>query len=101
MNKPGHDDVEMLPTLIHHRQQQTLQLHSNILQSGPHPQFRVGGDLIVSRAASVQFAGDVLADDFSETSLVGGVNVLVGRENHEVAFAPFVGHRVQPAMDSL
>lgn len=63
------------------------------------PQAHVGSDLLVARAAGVQFAADLLANDLAQTALVGGVDVLVVGLGLEGVGAPFLGDLLEAALD--
>ena len=101
MRVSRHDNFDILTTLSDHRRQKAPQLLLQLLQRRLHPEFRVRGDLVVPRAASVKFSGDFAADDLAEAPLVGGVNVFVGRENRENVFPPFLRDLIEPGLEGI
>jgi hypothetical protein len=60
-------------------------LPAGILARTHQPDAHVCRDLVVPAPAGVQLAADILADDLAQSALVGGVDVLVIREDLELA----------------
>ena len=77
----GHQDIDFGRSTGNSRTEKVDQARLELGEGVAEPQSHISRYLIISRSSSVQFAGDVGADDFSKTAFVGSMNVFINGWN--------------------
>ena len=100
MRVTRHECVDLLPTTGDHDLDEFLEVAFDGLDLVHEPETHIGGDLIVPGPARVQLSTDT-ANEFGETSLVGGVDVFVIRVNLEGAVLPLLTDLFETSDDNV
>lgn len=95
----GHKDVNVLLGAGDGDLDEVTEVGVENAQLITQPETHVSSDLLVARAAGVQLAANLLANDLAESTLVGGVDVLVVLLGFEGVGAPFLGNLLETALD--
>ena len=96
MGVAGHQDVDAGDRPFDGRALEIDQGGPQLSGGRAQPQPHVGDDLVVARAARMQFAGDLGADQLAQASFVGGVDIFIAGLDWEGARGPFGAHGLQP-----
>ncbi|KAH3662537.1 hypothetical protein OGAPHI_005789 [Ogataea philodendri] len=99
MSVSRHQHVDLLLCAGGHDLDQRLEQLEQLLELLSDENPHICGHLVVSGPAGVDFASNVLADDLAESSLVGGVNILVTGLLDKRAVGPLLANDLQTPVD--